>query len=159
MSTKQNNTKQNKQKTEKKAKNFKTNSQLNCIYSLVNGIPQSEHKDALQDLFLKVCYTFFAALHILRLNTNYNGIFNQLCGNKPDIKVLKDNRNRPYAFVQFETVDEAKTALKKVHGFILNRRPLRCERARVNRTIFISPKSNQSRKVCFFLLSSWFAIY
>lgn len=97
----------------------------------------------------------FAALHILRLNTNYNDIFNQLCGNKPDIKVLKDNRNRPYAFVQFETVDEAKTALKKVHGFILNRRPLRCERARVNRTIFISPRSNsnQSRKVCFFYLS------
>lgn len=30
--------------------------------------------------------------------------------------------------------------MKKAHGYILNRRPLRCERARVNRTIFISPK-------------------
>lgn len=59
---------------------------------------------------------------------------------------MKDNKNRPYAFVQFESAEEANTALKNVHGSLLNGRSLRCERARVNRTLFISPKVNVSEK-------------
>lgn len=53
-----------------------------------------------------------------------------------------DNKNRPYAFVQYQTEKEAKTAIKNAQGALLNNRPIRCEHARVNRTLFLTPKSN-----------------
>ena len=54
--------------------------------------------------------------------------------------MLVDNRNRPYAFVQYTTEKEAKRAIKNAQGALLNNRPIRCEQARVNRTLFFSPK-------------------
>lgn len=54
------------------------------------------------------------------------------------VKVLRDHANRPYAFVQYKNDKDAKMALKMAQGSMLNGRTLRCESARVNRTLFIT---------------------
>ncbi|CCE63522.1 hypothetical protein TPHA_0F00350 [Tetrapisispora phaffii CBS 4417] len=54
------------------------------------------------------------------------------------VKVLRDPSNRPYAFVQYTNDKDAKKALKKAQGTSLNGRLLRCEPAKVNRTLFIT---------------------
>ncbi|GMM33987.1 Rim4 protein [Saccharomycopsis crataegensis] len=57
------------------------------------------------------------------------------------VKVLKDEKQRPYSFVQFTNDKDAKHALEQAQGALLDDRPIRCEPARVNRTIHISNKS------------------
>lgn len=54
------------------------------------------------------------------------------------VKVLRDHANRPYAFVQYKNDKDAKRALRMAQGSVLNGRTLRCESARVNRTLFIT---------------------
>ncbi|KAI8879830.1 hypothetical protein K501DRAFT_276191 [Backusella circina FSU 941] len=54
-----------------------------------------------------------------------------------NVKVLRDWLCRPYAFVQYEEVTDAQRALKEAQGDVLNERHLRCEPARVNRTLFL----------------------
>ncbi|SJM84468.1 related to Meiotic activator RIM4 [Zygosaccharomyces bailii] len=54
------------------------------------------------------------------------------------VKVLRDPANRPYAFVQYTNDKDAKRALKMARGSVLNGRTLRCESARVNRTLFVT---------------------
>lgn len=54
------------------------------------------------------------------------------------VKVLRDPANRPYAFVQYTNDKDAKRALKMAQGSVLNGRTLRCESARVNRTLFVT---------------------
>ncbi|KAI8365647.1 hypothetical protein EDC96DRAFT_187803 [Choanephora cucurbitarum] len=56
-------------------------------------------------------------------------------GTLSSVKVLKDWLKRPYAFVQFERVEDSKTAIKEAPGTILHGRSIRCEPARVNRSI------------------------
>ncbi|KAI7907186.1 uncharacterized protein BX663DRAFT_131085 [Cokeromyces recurvatus] len=51
------------------------------------------------------------------------------------VKVFKDWLKRPYAFVQYENISHCKLALKEAPGTILNGRSIRCEPARVNRSI------------------------
>jgi len=55
------------------------------------------------------------------------------------IKLLKDNGS-PYAFVQFADESDANQALKEAKGMTLHEgeAPLRVEKARVNRTLFIA---------------------
>ncbi|KAG5370859.1 Meiotic activator RIM4 [Yarrowia sp. E02] len=53
------------------------------------------------------------------------------------VKVLRDLCERPYAFVQFNTDDDAKNAITKGQGTYLDNRYIRCEPARVNRTLFV----------------------
>ncbi|KAJ3110418.1 hypothetical protein HDU96_006637 [Phlyctochytrium bullatum] len=60
------------------------------------------------------------------------------------VKVLKDWMNRPYAFVQFENVEDAKRALVEAHNTVVDNRHIRVEQARVNRTLFIA-KFNRSQ--------------
>ncbi|KAK9712554.1 hypothetical protein K7432_007073 [Basidiobolus ranarum] len=55
-----------------------------------------------------------------------------------NVKVLKDWKQRPYSFVQFENVHDAKRALTEAHHTILDGRHIRVEQARVNRTLFIA---------------------
>ncbi|CAO3623570.1 unnamed protein product [Cunninghamella blakesleeana] len=55
-----------------------------------------------------------------------------------NVKVFKDWKDRPYAFVQFERVCDAKIALEEAHGTIIDNRPIRCEGARVNRTLCLT---------------------
>merc|ERR1712137_1271317 len=59
------------------------------------------------------------------------------------IKLLKDHVSRPYAFVQFASVDDATTAIANTKNTMLNNRRLRVERARVNRTLFVAKFSKQ----------------
>ncbi|KAG0041339.1 hypothetical protein BGZ83_001968 [Gryganskiella cystojenkinii] len=54
-----------------------------------------------------------------------------------NVKVLKDWMQRPYSFVQFERVDDARRALVEAQNTVLDGRPIRIEQARVNRTLFI----------------------
>ncbi|KAM3162609.1 RIM4-like protein [Lachancea thermotolerans] len=56
------------------------------------------------------------------------------------VKVLRDPANRPYAFVQYTNDADAKKALKEAQGSSLNGRTIRCEPARVNRTLFVCYK-------------------
>jgi len=55
-----------------------------------------------------------------------------------NVKVLKDWANRPFSFVQYATAQEATYALQKGQKAILDGRMIRVERARVNRTLYIS---------------------
>lgn len=54
------------------------------------------------------------------------------------VKVLRDPSNRPYAFVQYTNDQDAKIALKKAQHTTLNGRTIRCEAAKVNRTLYIA---------------------
>ncbi|KAI9349737.1 hypothetical protein BDR26DRAFT_636722 [Obelidium mucronatum] len=58
-------------------------------------------------------------------------------GQLNNVKVLKDWLARPYAFVQYESVQAAQTALLRAHNTIVNGRYIRVEQAKVNRTLFI----------------------
>ncbi|CAI2178498.1 20253_t:CDS:10 [Funneliformis geosporum] len=54
-----------------------------------------------------------------------------------NVKVLKDWLLRPYSFVQFENICDAKKALVEAHNTVVEGRRIRVEQARVNRTLFI----------------------
>ncbi|KAJ3011700.1 hypothetical protein HKX48_006703 [Thoreauomyces humboldtii] len=54
------------------------------------------------------------------------------------VKVLKDWLSRPYAFVQFKEVRDARRALVEAHNTVIHNRYIRVEQARVNRTLFIA---------------------
>ncbi|WLF80435.1 hypothetical protein PVL30_004212 [Lodderomyces elongisporus] len=57
------------------------------------------------------------------------------------VKVLRDTSNRPYAFVQYLSEQNSKLAIKMAHNSILNGRSIRCEAAKVNRTLFFTARS------------------
>ncbi|AET41127.1 Rim4p Ecym_7289 [Eremothecium cymbalariae DBVPG len=63
------------------------------------------------------------------------------------VKVLRDPSNRPYAFVQYTNDNDAKRALKQAQGTLLNGRTIRCEKAKVNRTLFISTRNRKTPEV------------
>ena len=74
------------------------------------------------------------------------------CGTVLKVTILKDRASRPYAFVQYRTVEEAENALDQTNGTILDNRRLRVEKAKVNRTLFLAklPKelsNNQLREI------------
>ncbi|KAG5366160.1 Meiotic activator RIM4 [Yarrowia sp. B02] len=71
-----------------------------------------------------------------QLNNSVTRHFSQW-GSIAFVKVLRDLCERPYAFVQFNTDDDAKNAIAKGQGTFLDNRYIRCEPARVNRTLFI----------------------
>lgn len=62
-------------------------------------------------------------------------------GNLERVKVLRDNENRPYAFVQYTCDQDASKAIKEGHNTIINGRSIRCEPARVNRTLHLRTSS------------------
>ncbi|KAL7746508.1 hypothetical protein RI367_008158 [Sorochytrium milnesiophthora] len=74
-------------------------------------------------------------------------------GNIMNVKVMKDWMNRPYAFVQYEHVENAKHALKEGHDTVIDGRHIRVEQARVNRTLFLAkfPKSMTEETLCRYL--------
>lgn len=53
------------------------------------------------------------------------------------VKVLRDPANRPYAFVQYSSDEDANRAIMEGQHSILNGRTVRCEKARVNRTLYL----------------------
>jgi len=60
-----------------------------------------------------------------------------------NVKVLKDWANRPFSFVQYATAQEATYALSQCQKSILDGRMIRVERARVNRTLYISKEKGK----------------
>lgn len=68
-------------------------------------------------------------------------------GKLATVKVLRDLLNRPYAFVQYTNDEDAKLAISKGHNSVLDGRNLRCEAAKVNRTIFVAFKYLKNEKV------------
>lgn len=70
-------------------------------------------------------------------------------GELVSVKVLRDPSNRPYAFAQYSNDEDCKNAIELGHGAELEGRKLRCEAAKVNRTLFVSvspPLSLQTLK-------------
>lgn len=51
---------------------------------------------------------------------------------------MRDPSNRPYAFVQYTTDEDAKKALRGAQHSVLDGRSIRCEPAKVNRTLYIA---------------------
>ncbi|KAI5965625.1 uncharacterized protein KGF55_000987 [Candida pseudojiufengensis] len=62
-------------------------------------------------------------------------------GQLSTVKVLRDTSNRPYAFVQYVNEQDSKDAIKYGHNSELGGRYIRCEAAKVNRTLFIRSKN------------------
>ncbi|KAI9223476.1 hypothetical protein BC828DRAFT_375797 [Blastocladiella britannica] len=58
-----------------------------------------------------------------------------------NVKVMKDWMNRPYAFVQYSSVEDALRALDESHDTVVDSRHVRVEQARVNRTLFLAKLS------------------
>ncbi|KAK6204563.1 uncharacterized protein RJT21DRAFT_137026 [Scheffersomyces amazonensis] len=58
-------------------------------------------------------------------------------GKLSTVKVLRDTSNRPYAFVQYTNESDSKVAIEKGHNTLLDGRNIRCEAAKVNRTLYI----------------------
>lgn len=65
---------------------------------------------------------------------NFFGSFGELIR----IRLVNNPPTRPYAFVQFKTIEAADEALKASDNQTIDGRKLRIERARVNRTLFIA---------------------
>lgn len=59
-------------------------------------------------------------------------------GSLISVKVLRDPANRPYAFVQYSNDEDCRSAIELGHNSILSGRRLRCEAAKVNRTLFLA---------------------
>ncbi|CDO96205.1 unnamed protein product [Kluyveromyces dobzhanskii CBS 2104] len=78
-----------------------------------------------------------AALTDSELNASVSKEFAKY-GKIVSVKVLRDPANRPYAFVQYTSDEDALNALSQAQGTTLNNRNIRCERAKVNRTVFVS---------------------
>ncbi|KAK9464567.1 hypothetical protein V1512DRAFT_109061 [Lipomyces arxii] len=58
-----------------------------------------------------------------------------------DVTTHRDSADRPYAFVQMRTYEDARDALSECRGALIFDRPIRCEHARVNRALFLASSS------------------
>ncbi|RIB05895.1 hypothetical protein C2G38_2218403 [Gigaspora rosea] len=63
-----------------------------------------------------------------------------------NVKVLFDWLNRPYSFVQFESIEDAQRALTEAHNSIVDGRHIRVEKAKVNRTLLIGRFSRDMKE-------------
>ncbi|KAJ3094663.1 hypothetical protein HDU96_001537, partial [Phlyctochytrium bullatum] len=54
------------------------------------------------------------------------------------VKVQRDQKGRPFGFVQYQNIPDAKRALREAATTVLDGRELRVEPANVNRTLFVS---------------------
>lgn len=59
-------------------------------------------------------------------------------GNVISTKVLRDSSNRPYAFVQYANDMDCRLAISICHNTELDGRRIRCEPAKVNRTLYLT---------------------
>ncbi|WPK27795.1 hypothetical protein PUMCH_005196 [Australozyma saopauloensis] len=76
-------------------------------------------------------------------------------GDVSSVKVLRDPINRPYAFVQYTNDEDCKTAIALGHDSELGGRQLRCEPAKVNRTLFLSFSELVDKKLVSEITSSF----
>lgn len=71
------------------------------------------------------------------------------------VKVLRDTKNRPYAFVQYTSDSEAARAIEKAQGCTLYERKIRCEPAKVNRTLYLEQTKAVSENDVRIMLSAF----
>lgn len=84
---------------------------------------------------------FVASLNALRTDDElYKSVHTYFAkfGNMTSVKVLRDPLNRPYAFVQYTKDEDSQLAILMGHNAELDGRQLRCEPAKVNRTLFLT---------------------
>ncbi|KAK9471877.1 uncharacterized protein V1510DRAFT_178703 [Dipodascopsis tothii] len=62
--------------------------------------------------------------------------------NPIDVTAHRDSSDRPYAFVQLRSYEDARDALRERRGSLVFDRPIRCEHARVNRALFLTSSTN-----------------
>lgn len=55
-----------------------------------------------------------------------------------NVKVLRDVKDRPYSFVQYANIEDADRAIVEGQRCIIGGRSVRCEKAQVNRTLFVN---------------------
>lgn len=79
----------------------------------------------------------------------------QVFGEVASVKVLRDPLNRPYAFVQYTNDADCRTAIELGHNSELGGRRLRCEAAKVNRTLFFSFEAPVNRSSIVSLISAY----
>lgn len=79
----------------------------------------------------------------------------QRYGEVSSVKVLRDPENRPYAFVQYNNDEDCQKAIVEGSNSQLGGRRLRCEAAKVNRTLFFSFSVEMSRESVRDLVSSF----
>ncbi|KAJ3213555.1 hypothetical protein HDU67_002765 [Dinochytrium kinnereticum] len=60
-----------------------------------------------------------------------------------NVKVQRDSQGRPFGFVQFQNISDAKRALKEAPKTVVDGREIRVEPANVNRTLFLSKFGSQ----------------
>lgn len=75
-----------------------------------------------------------------------------------NVKVLKDWANRPFSFVQYVTTQEASYALQRAQKASLDGRMIRVERARVNRTLYVSKEKGKLDEAVHSLLPWHFCV-
>lgn len=82
---------------------------------------------------------FVASLPSIRTDTQLSNMVHEHFSKWGEIavKVLRDNAQRPYAFVQFTNDETAKKARTEAQHTLIDGRAIRCEPANVNRTIYI----------------------
>ncbi|KAJ3104950.1 hypothetical protein HDU97_008698 [Phlyctochytrium planicorne] len=87
-----------------------------------------------------------ACLFLANLNSGksdtelYQSVFDhfETWGPTLNVKVQRDSQGRPFGFVQFKNIADAKRALREAPRTIIDGREVRVEPANVNRTLFIS---------------------
>ncbi|SLM38454.1 RNA recognition motif domain [Lasallia pustulata] len=59
------------------------------------------------------------------------------------VKIRRDSHGMPFAFCQYENVADAQKAINQGRGITIDNRPCRTERAKVNRSLYLSEASGQ----------------
>lgn len=130
-----------KPKLEKCSKNLSAGSEDPEIENNKENIRPAQPQQALASRVKPSSCVFVASLRsnradddLCRSVTSHFSRFGKLVS----VKVLRDLANRPYAFVQYTNDEDCKIAIELGHNAVLDGRRLRCEAAKVNRTLFIS---------------------
>ncbi|KAI8866075.1 hypothetical protein GQ42DRAFT_81321 [Ramicandelaber brevisporus] len=76
------------------------------------------------------------SLSDVELQNSVSSIFSQW-GKLLHVKVQRDSHSRPYAFVQYNDINDARKALDHSKGVLIEGRPARVEIARVNRILYV----------------------
>lgn len=63
------------------------------------------------------------------------------------VKVLRDTSKHPYAFVQYTNDEDSARAIKNGNLSKIDSRPIRCEAAKINRTLFIQCDVKKTKEI------------
>ncbi|RKP11536.1 hypothetical protein BJ684DRAFT_21887 [Piptocephalis cylindrospora] len=113
---------------------------LDSLPSEKGDLHPEEHSDAPQLRASPQACLFVASLSAAKtedqLQESVTSHFRRW-GHLLNVKVFKDWQQRPYSFVQFARVEDARRALVEAQGTVVDERHVRIEPARVNRSLII----------------------